>query len=964
MSPSFQDLPDLSRDALVELAGWEVLKEARALQGAGMVRSVTWEAPYLTAEVGQGASKFHPRLNLRSKTFAENRCNCQRGRQGFICSHAIAACIEAEQRRHKSEVEAARAVNMPAPVPEDTPPRLRTIQVDGAGPALYCAFLLPPNLAAAAPRNAITAKLELRTGGQRLLPEGFFRGRAYRVEAPYERALALVERWNDGKLSGLLQLKRPQLRELVEALRGEPAFAWVNKPLEPLKWSGDVLPGVSEHILEPLRSTAPQKGVVETAPAVPQPSVRRGFGVVPPPENRAQPSRDMARMQVDGSPHYLSIAPPSRESPVYDRALSLMKEAGFKLEPSNGRWWLRDRHKVLNFLAEHGETLDKVFDPVYTPNHRQRMQAVHRASVEARGEPQADGSFLLTVKIDAGSVPEPEIHRALAARQFYVVAGDSIWLLPPGRLQKLAEATGALSAQRGQPLLPTMTRRLAPAQLRDAEELLEPVADSLVTPDEWKERSQALKHVGQLKPAPLRPELDRMLRGYQRVGAAWLWHLCRNKLGGILADEMGLGKTLQALCLVSAAVEQGPCAPALVVCPAGLVENWAREAARFAPWLKVFRHHGNNRLGSTAEVESHDLLITSYGTLVRDQELLDGIDYSVVVADEAQHIKNRRTQAAAALRALRTGARFVLTGTPVENSLDDLRSLFAFILPGYLARIPDGVRGEDRAWFDQRHLAQATPYILRRSKTLVAPELPGKITQTVFCELAGPQRRLYDELREKGERALFDMEMGGATEGRLRMEALTQLLRLRQTCADPRIVNEEMSGEDSAKLRALEEILEEAVDGGHRVLVFSQFVSALRLIEARLKELDLSYCYLDGQTPARQREVDRFNGDDSIPVFLISLKAGGTGLNLTGADTVVHFDPWWNPAVEAQATDRAHRIGQTRVVTSIKLIAAGTVEEKVLELQQSKAELLRDLLDESAAATAKISLADLRDLLG
>ncbi len=273
------------------------------------------------------------------------------------------------------------------------------------------------------------------------------------------------------------------------------------------------------------------------------------------------------------------------------------------------------------------------------------------------------------------------------------------------------------------------------------------------------------------------------------------------------------------------------------------------------------------------------------------------------------------------------------------------------------------MRGEDRAWFDKRNLSQAAPYILRREKRVVAPELPEKIEQTVFCEMAPKQAKMYGEYLEEGRRAIFEMEMGGASDGKLRMEAFTRLLRLRQICADPRILKSDLDAADSAKLRALEEIQNEALDGGHRILVFSQFVEALRKIEESLREREVPYCYIDGSTPNRQAEVDRFNTDSSIPVFLISLKAGGTGLNLTGADMVIHYDPWWNPAVEEQATARAHRIGQKRAVTSIRLIASGTVEEKVLELQKKKAEILAELLDESAAATSRISLADMKDLM-
>lgn len=423
-----------------------------------------------------------------------------------------------------------------------------------------------------------------------------------------------------------------------------------------------------------------------------------------------------------------------------------------------------------------------------------------------------------------------------------------------------------------------------------------------------------------------------------------------------------------------------------MICPASLLENWRRESARFAPQLRTFVHHAGHRLETAEDFAAQDLIITSYGTLARDQGLFTSVEFACVIADEAQHIKNRRSQNAAALRALHSHARILLTGTPLENSLDDLRSLFEFLLPGYLTRVPAGLRGDERAWFDERLRAQTAPYILRRTKRSVAPELPEKLEQIVWCEMTPAQARLYRDTQEKSERELFDLEAGGASETKLQFAALTQLLRLRQICCDPRLVtgagagSEESSGPstlssqlstpnftDSAKLESFREIISEALDDGHRVLVFSQFTSLLALLRADLAEQDIAHCYLDGSMSprARQAEVDRFQAKtaDAPPVFLLSLKAGGTGLNLTAADTVIHFDPWWNPAAEAQATDRAHRIGQTRVVTSYKLVASGSVEEKVLALQDEKRALLANVFEASDAAAAKLSLADLKSLL-
>jgi SNF2 family DNA or RNA helicase len=448
--------------------------------------------------------------------------------------------------------------------------------------------------------------------------------------------------------------------------------------------------------------------------------------------------------------------------------------------------------------------------------------------------------------------------------------------------------------------------------------------------------------------------------------------LYRHQLGGILADEMGLGKTLQALALLAAIKDTTP-GTSLVVCPATLVENWRREAARFTPQLRVFTHHADNRLTRVSDFADYDLVVTSYGTLARDRELFGEIEFACLIADEAQHLKNRRTQNAQTLRSLRARGRFLLTGTPLENSLDDLRSLFEVLMPGYIDKVPAGTRGEERLWYDERLRAKTATYILRRTKTVVAPELPPKIEQILYCELSPTQSALYRRVQEESERALLDLEASGASENSIRLATLTQLLRLRQVCCDPRLlpnrgqkpVTSEPSSIDSAKLDAFRELLAEAIDDGHRLLVFSQFTSLLALLRAELDAQELTHCYLDGSMAqrARQAEVDRFNNATDIPVFLISLKAGGTGLNLTAADTVVHFDPWWNPAVEAQATDRAHRIGQSRVVTSYKLICTGTVEEKVLQLQESKRALLADVFEASDAASAKLSLADLKSLL-
>jgi SNF2 family DNA or RNA helicase len=334
-----------------------------------------------------------------------------------------------------------------------------------------------------------------------------------------------------------------------------------------------------------------------------------------------------------------------------------------------------------------------------------------------------------------------------------------------------------------------------------------------------------------------------------------------------------------------------------------------------------------------------------------------------VIGDEAQHLKNRRTQNAKATASLTSEGRMLLTGTPIENSVSDLLSLLEFLLPGANPRLPEGTRGDERVWHEQRILKQAAPYLLRRSKREVAPELPEKIEQVLYLDLTQDQKDCYEQIRRSAESELDKMADSGATEGAMRMKTLTQLLRLRQTCCDPRLVNPDLESYRSCKMNAFRELLYNCLEGGHRMLVFSQFVQVLKLLKAELQSADLPFCYLDGSTTDRMAQVDRFQEDESIPVFLISLKAGGTGLNLTAADVVVHFDPWWNPAAEAQATDRAHRIGQDKQVNVYKFITSGTVEEKVLELQKGKRKLLEQVFDESEAANLKLSVQDLRELI-
>jgi SNF2 family DNA or RNA helicase len=669
---------------------------------------------------------------------------------------------------------------------------------------------------------------------------------------------------------------------------------------------------------------------------------------------------------------------PARGSVHYDAVLEFLREHRFVLDPLNRKWWLRDRHRVLNLLATHGRRLREDFGAEFTDNFKRNTARLREAEASAEVSESPDG-YDVSLGLNAGRATETQVREAVASGRGYVEDGQAIYLIDQSRLEKIQAAHRKLAGDPTGTGSAVRQHRISKARAAEVNDLLEELAPHFQAPETWRRRSAALRNLTSLPPAPVPAALDAILRPYQKLGVAWLWHLYRQEVGGILADEMGLGKTLQALALPAFASvsrsqnrgqtpagEHAGTVPHLVVCPASLVENWRREAARFAPELKVFVHHGTRRLAGR-DFAAHDLVLTSYGTLARDTVLFESVEFDLILADEAQHLKNRRTQAAQSLRALRGRGRFLLTGTPLENSLDDLRSLFEFLMPGFLAKVPPSLKRDERSWHDAQLRTQTAPYILRRTKAAVAPELPEKIEQTIWCEPTPAQAALYRRMQEDSERELLDLAAQGSSEGNLRFAVFTQLLRLRQICCDPRLVPSarNAAAADSAKLDAFRELLAESIDEGHRMLVFSQFTALLGLLREELDAQGVPCCYLDGSlTPkARQAAVDKFQNDAAIPVFLISLKAGGTGLNLTGADIVVHFDPWWNPAAEAQATDRAHRIGQTKVVTSYKLICSGTVEEKVLALQDTKRALLADVFEASAEAAASLSLADLRELL-
>ena len=464
------------------------------------------------------------------------------------------------------------------------------------------------------------------------------------------------------------------------------------------------------------------------------------------------------------------------------------------------------------------------------------------------------------------------------------------------------------------------------------------------------------------------PAMMDALRPYQLYGFRWLSTLSQAGFGGILADEMGLGKTLQMLAFIQTQREQGEAKPALVVCPASLVYNWREECRKFTPDLSVETIAGTlpQRKAMLRQLTA-DLYVTSYDLLKRDITLYDDKSFSTVVLDEAQYIKNQRAAVSKAVRVLKADHRFALTGTPIENRLSELWSIFDFLMPGFLysgsefsERFENPIMKRKDAEATAKLSRMTEPFILRRKKTDVLRDLPEKLEEARSSEMEPDQRKLYDAQLVR-MRNLLETS-GNSGEDKLRI--LAEITRLRQLCCDPALLFEDYSG-SSAKRAACLELIQNAMDAGHRMLVFSQFTSMLALLEADLKAAGIPCFKLTGSTPKleRIRLVNDFNEGDT-PVFLISLKAGGTGLNLTGADVVIHYDPWWNLAVQNQATDRAHRIGQTKQVTVIKLIAADTIEEKIIQLQETKRDLAEAIITGQNTSLMSLSREELMELLG
>ena len=954
---------ELTRDFLMDVGGHVEMKKARALHRERAVKAASFTDGLLSGEVRIGGKVKKVSMEIFSRTNIENHCKCLMVRRdGRVCAHVMALGLEL--------LEPMTAPGNPSAVGEGGASSWPALGTEGEKITLQ--VMLPAKVEEAWARGALMSGFGFIKDGEEFLLGALPAGTYALDPVDEELWLTLQEIFPEGP-PAVVNLKTEDFARLLSGLPGHErvffgkkcqARVWPGLPTErrkTLEVRNDrffVQPGnlgrweLAGEDIYPLALALPERygalfsaGLVVSAGEAEAvlAELQQWFNV---PEeivaNLPPVGTPTIRVTLEGSLRHLDarleffyegrkgaqiggeisqvgkvLTNPALEDGVVD----FFRSWNFEGPGQGGRMTLREREEILKFHAF-----------AQLPGHwevekGERYLAAAAQVVPVRPEwefkPAGGGQdwFALETGYQAGSeeISRDQIQRMLRmGRSEQAFGKGKIAVLDASFIEEAAETLADSEGRQVASGVFEVSARQA-AFLR-----------------------QSARDFGMKAPQEEEYELELpdYLRPYQQVGVKWLYRLSQNEMGGILADDMGLGKTLQTLTYIE---KKG--GRALVVCPSSLVSNWAAEAKKWTPGLSVAEFVGPKR----GNLPDADLIITSYAILRIDQEKIQERDFDIAVLDEAQQIKNAKAKVSQAAHRLKARHRFALSGTPVENSLGDLWSIMNFALPGYLGQReafmerfekPMRSAGGDPS-LGRRLARKLKPVVLRRLKTEVAKDLPDRIEQVRYCELTTKQRSIYNQILRESR-----SQVDQAGDGQKRMVALTALLRLRQACCDLRLLpNLKVEDQDAGiKLAELEMLLEEAVRGGHRVLVFSQFVQLLQGIVPMLAGNGWDYCYLDGSTKKRGEVVERFQGG-AAPIFLISLKAGGVGLNLTAADTVVHLDPWWNPAVEAQATDRAHRIGQKKVVTSYKFITRGTVEEKILALQEEKKTLMEAALD-------------------
>ena len=656
-----------------------------------------------------------------------------------------------------------------------------------------------------------------------------------------------------------------------------------------------------------------------------------------------------------------------RDTESERKILELFEQYSFLVQPK--RIYLEDEDKIYDFFHAGLSRLLDLASVYYSEDFK---VVIREKAIAGAGIRLNEDTNLLEFSFDAGGIDTLELMRVMGAlrekKRYYRLKDGTFLSLEDRELQGLAQMVDDLGLRdrdlsKGLVSLPKYRALYLDRQMRefmDEQPVYQPAFQQLLVD---------IQNPGDIQ-AVVPTSLKNILRDYQHTGFKWLRTLSHYGLGGILADDMGLGKTLQVLTLLLAEKQEGNRQPSLVVAPTTLIYNWEDEVQKFVPELSTVIITGTKaeRKKLLMEIPNVDLVITSYPLIRRDKEDYGEYPFRYCIIDEAQHIKNPRSQNARAVKSINAKYRFALTGTPIENSLTELWSIFDFVMPDYLFGHAKFVSTYEKAIVKDQDkevaedlATQIRPFVLRRLKIDVLKELPEKIENKMMTELTDEQKKVYLAYlaRVKGE--IF-AEIDSSGYERSHIKILSAITRLRQICCHPAMFLEDYKGE-SGKLQQLEEIIPDALAGGHRILLFSQFTSMLKIIQQRIEKLKIPYFYLDGSTAALERNllVKRFNEGEG-KIFLISLKAGGTGLNLTGADMVIHYDPWWNPAVEEQASDRAYRIGQEKVVHVMRLITRGTIEEKIEKLKEKKRSLADAVIRPGETMISKLSREEIMDL--
>ena len=1002
-----------TEETLRKAASWQAYKEGRALLESGAVAEAKVTAAGWRGSVRSGGKLLRVAATVKSATDIDVHCACPENRRsGALCGHAVATGLAA-----LAEQQSAAA--SPAAAPQASPPQQ---------PAAFD-VVLPPNWRLALQRGKLAATLNpaLRPAGDPadaalavwLSSHGLASKPGLQVHLDGQRAAAFLAALighpavrvapngspiavSDAHLIELAEVEPSADHERIRMVPSEETHDWIEiggtlwqtgenflkragEGAIPDSLRGHLLSLSRGHDIEiPSRDLLRKLSDWQDWLAFPTGGWLESMHFVPlVPEFRLSLDGSLQRLDAKLSVSYPNCAPQPpasgdapelprlsgmrceiRDLHAEDRAVRLLQHAGFQPQPP-ANWSLHGESAILSFLADTLPSLRKSWRVTTSSRFDKAASQVSVVSPEIviHGSGEDWLSFEIRHQTSDGIViPPAEIQRLIRS-------GKSSGRITGGRHCVVAEEYSSI--------LDPLLAELNPSQHTGRYEV-SAAAGEVISEIGKKLRKTHIESEQEnftqfRKPAALQAAL----RPYQELGAAWLGDRAKRYGGALLADDMGLGKTIQTIAWIESlfADDENTEGVVLVVATATLLGNWRAEFGRFAPDRRVWVLHGGGRDELRGSVRGGDVVLTSYGTLARDLAWHLGQEYLAVVVDEASVLRNPDTDHARAVTKLRSSRRVALTGTPIENGVRDLWSIFRFIQPGWLggrrefSEHYEGplAAGEGAGAVMERLKLKTAPFLLRRTKEQVAPELPTKLIIDEFCDLSTDQLAVYRQLLEEGRRQVDAVADAGNT-GAARMRMLTALLRLRQTCCDLALLGGERFERlavprRSAKLEHLLELLDEAISGNHRVLVFSQFQRQLVAIEKSLAERGWSSLRLDGQTRNRHELVEKFQHPQGPPVFLISLKAGGYGLNLTAADTVIHFDPWWNPAAENQATDRAHRIGQSRPVTVYRLLTRGTVEEKVLRLQGRKRQLAAAIDEAGGGDAPGWSLADLQAVI-